>query len=138
MFGRCIVSKYLVKKEINDGQFGALGRFVQIIIDPVQQRTPKNGLHYIPKDGSRRIVVSGVGMSRTMDKVIFSPENVVTITLPRTVLECGEYAFVDTHSLLSVILSPNLRKIGAECFKNTGIRAMHLPSFLEVVESNAL
>ena len=64
---------------------------------------------------------------RLDDGAVHSNPALLSCKVPNTILEIGEYAFLNCTSLASVELMYGVREIGARAFVNTAIREITLP-----------
>lgn len=76
---------------------------------------------------------------QTIPASFFASSGIQEITLPSTVVEIGQTAFMGTHSLSTIDLTncSSLTTIGNNAFAVSGINQIQLPNSLRMIKSNA-
>lgn len=69
-------------------------------------------------------------MVTAIGECAFEGSSIRTISMPDTVTEIGDWAFMNTKSLVAVTLSCNLTKIGSGAFSGSALASVHIPKTL--------
>ena len=113
--------------------FEALVQADEVRRDVVQ--IPRSGLWLRP-DQSLTLFLEGARVSRDV-AVLFRGSATKTYAFPRTVVKVAQQAFNDIKELRSVRLNEGLEELGNNCFTDTGIRRLVLPSSVRSIDDDA-
>lgn len=129
--------KFLMK---NDPQFGTIRDM---------ENTPANVLvvpdewKVIPKEGFRDthmlFIQFGSNISIIRDYAFYRCSELLSVTIPSSVMYLGRAAFGSCHSLEIVNFQDNsrLQYIGKFCFMETKIKRIHIPDSCETIDNEA-